>query len=521
MSYSDTITKLNQSAGRPRMSKAYELAGAGGFIRPDLLAAKLEAIQMGEFPRMHLQLRERPRLAEALLFAQWKSYQSGGLQKLAREMVDAFPQRIGLRSVRNMKPMGRTGFTDIQMWTLVEGVDSRVLRAMGYPAVDIDESVADEARKDLVLGGRFRNPDEWRDFAVEKFITMVPGYLAHLCQSEFAEFSERENDLWCFDGFLDALIDYLDRHAAVTAGSIADTSIRERMANEFSFTQSQRIAIRIIGDTRIGKTTIATNLCAMWPGKMRYLEVPSGQDMSAFDRALVQSLGELPTPTGTTQHLRQMAQYCYRATGLMLVVDEAQFLYPSNFTERTRPRRLDFLRTAFIDQHVPCVLITTPQGIEDWASFDEKTHYNSDQFKGRLSLTVDFPKKVPEEDVNKVAVHLMRGYPLAWAQKIAGRAFNTPTSLKTVQAIYLRACWYSQGAHREQISIEDLRAACDDIVPLALVGDLPGKVPVTKTAPTTPSTRKGFAGMSRPSDFKDTDEAVRGRRDDAVLLKSS
>ena len=147
-------------------------------------------------------------------------------------------------------------------------------------------------------------------------------------------------------------------------------------------------------------------------------------------------------------------------------MDEAQFLIQQTVTVRSRPKKLDWLRTSLVDKGVPVLLVFTPQGVSDWERFEQVTNYTSEQFYGRLCVDGQLPEVLAEEDIDLVAKAMLEGYPGGWAELVAARAMRAKSGLQAVEAIVKRAWWHSHQAGRDKLTPELIEKACDELVPL-------------------------------------------------------
>src|SRR5207237_2131290 len=74
----------------------------------------------------------------------------------------------------------------------------------------------------------------------------------------------------------------------------------------------------------------------------------------------------------------------------MLVLDEAQYLWPQVVTPRGIPARMLWIKTMF-DAGTPIALLGLPDFTEWKKKYVHKTLWNGDQLDGRLNYTVRLP----------------------------------------------------------------------------------------------------------------------------------
>lgn len=103
--------------------------------------------------------------------------------------------------------------------------------------------------------------------------------------------------------------------------------------------------------------------------------------------------------------MRARVQDALQAGHLMLVIDEAHFLWPqSERSQRSVPMRIEWVRTALVDFGVPVALISTPQYFARSCAKFMKGGWNANQVQRRLTHTVVLPDTICEAEVEAVAV---------------------------------------------------------------------------------------------------------------------
>jgi hypothetical protein len=91
--------------------------------------------------------------------------------------------------------------------------------------------------------------------------------------------------------------------------------------------------VRIDGDSRFGKTESVRTWCAMYPGRVRLVDVPCTTADGDLYRAVAEQLGIEFSYNTPAQKLRETLEYVLRFARLMIVLDEGHFLIqPALFT---------------------------------------------------------------------------------------------------------------------------------------------------------------------------------------------
>lgn len=261
------------------------------------------------------------------------------------------------------------------------------------------------------------------------------------------------------------------------------------------YAHSENALVRIEGESRFGKTERVKTWCAANPGKARLVFTPSSSTESDLVRAVVEALGidfGYQTPA---RQLRETVEYILRHSRLMVVFDEAHFLFPTRFTANTTPMRLNWVRTQIVDRQCGCALISTPQDYgHSVTCFVKATGHNIQQFLGRIMMERRLPSQLDRADLLAVAQVHFPGFDPDVMDLIIGRAMASESYLMALEAIAKRARFIAKRDGHSAITLVDLDLAMSELVPdtARLAGNAPGSVlkprRAVRGAPATPQT---------------------------------
>jgi hypothetical protein len=142
---------------------------------------------------------------------------------------------------------------------------------------------------------------------------------------------------------------------------------------------------------------------------------------------------------------------------LLLVLDEAQRLWPQNNLRRGHPARIDWIIT-MANAGVPLVLISTPQFIGSQKAM-EKVGWNSAQLTGRISGYVFLPLQLSHEDLMAVAHAVLPEASEKSLMRIASYARLSSRYLAAVETIAKSARYIAEKDNREQCTDTDISSA--------------------------------------------------------------
>lgn len=410
-------------------------------------------------------------------FLQSQSHQAGGTKKIAAELIASFPHRIATPA------MQRFGVKAGQIYSAsqVESVRDEISGSSGqFPLrgeFDFCEPaaaalLADYERTSKALFGRAAQE---ADGYPESY--PAADFLA-CCQSAAADHLEKQlmtlcldpampvadGEPWYFPTLISTLREYMAARIAAHCQRCVVTTLGQKVHEALDYTDQTGSMTLIEGSARFGKTHSVMDWCARHPGRARYVQLESSQDEISFFRAIAKSLGVSINLNSKSQDLRQRVEETLQAGGLMLVLDEAHYLWPSLIDSRTLPNRINWLLTALVNKGVPVALVTTPQFLRNQSQFETRTRWTSEQLTGRIGYYEKLPDRLPEADLRKVATVLA---PDADDQIIGALVAYAQTSVKYlagIRAVVERAGFIASKDGRQKIQASDVRRALKESV---------------------------------------------------------
>lgn len=244
---------------------------------------------------------------------------------------------------------------------------------------------------------------------------------------------EPKAGLWNIPGLWPALIALRDREAGAAGAQIVATEVTRLVADELDFARETGAFVLIEGREGIGKSEAARAWCERHPGRAVYVRLESGSDETTLYRAIARQIGTACSYGRKAVEMRARIQDALQTGQLMLVLDEAHFLWPqSDRSERTVPKRIDWLRTALIDYGVAVALVSTPQFFKKQCDRFRKAGWNSLQVQRRLARAVTLPEELSADDVVAVARQQFPAAETRQCKLIAARALATVGYLTTI-----------------------------------------------------------------------------------------
>ena len=410
-------------------------------------------------------LLDDPADRDLIWFLQQQSHQPGALKKVAADLVQQFSNRLASPAMQKL------GCKPGQIYTASQVELVRREVAGDYPLKG--ENERDELDPAALLDDGSQidatAPDHPEDYPAFVFwnnchqaaAQYLEKHLARLCLDP--EQPLTDGAPWYFPTLVSTLREYMAQ-CAEAAQPAAVTSIGRKVCEALDYANDTGRFVLIDGNARMGKTYSAQAWCAQRPGRVRYVQVPSTNDDYTFFRAIASVLGVSINLNSKAQELRSRIEETLQAGQLMLVLDEAHYLWPQRHYRNTTPGRINWLMTALINQGVPVALITTPQFMRSQKEMESKTCWTGEQFTGRIKHYEKLPDVLSDEDLAAVATALLPGGSANSIALLVHYAQLSAKYLAGIDAAVSRAQYIAQKEGREQIQLADIQRAIKESV---------------------------------------------------------
>lgn len=243
------------------------------------------------------------------------------------------------------------------------------------------------------------------------------------------------------------------------------TSVGKRIFEALDYTRRAETICLIDGSARLGKSFAARAWCEASAGLARYVEVPSSMDEAAFLHRIAKAVGISSNLNSKATELRLRLEDVLQTGGLMLVFDEAHYLWPQGrLSHASSPNRVNWINTALANFGVPVALITTPQFYLIQRYVEKQSGWNSEQFIGRIGHVERLPERLHTSDLVRVAGALFPEGDEVTLRKLAIYAEVSKKHLASIEAIVKRARWIASRRGRDKATGEDVDRAIDESV---------------------------------------------------------
>lgn len=284
-------------------------------------------------------------------------------------------------------------------------------------------------------------------------------YLRELCLNPATSLTMGPN---CFPNLIKALRQYRAHLIETKEASVFTTELGRKVFEVLDYTAYGRGLTLIQGDARLGKSHAARTWCELHPGNARFVEVPTGNDEATFFRDLARGLGLGNFLNYKVVQIRERVESILRSGDIMLVLDEAQRLWPQTNIREGYPKRITWVMT-MANAGVPIGMISTPQFFVI-QKVVEKNGWNSSQLIGRLSLYESLPQDLSIEDLVGVARAVLPEASNDVLRALAVYARSSARYLAAIDAIAKRARYTAMREGRVVATANDVRKAMQESV---------------------------------------------------------
>lgn len=383
--------------------------------------------------------------------------ENGGFKRVARELLEMFPERIGTRAMHeaNIRP-GKTcpaelvesvvkSFGFRHGWqskkpssnggtALIEYCREFALRqhehneaSNYYPHERLMPSI-EEFLIDLCINPRihFLAPDDKTDFSSIEALSAIEEF-PELSRAEFSQAS-----VPYFRDIIGALFEYQARQEAQARAKFCCTEIGKKIWDTLDFALARRRMVVLDGLEGRGKTEAVKAWCAPHLGTARFVSLKGVTNKTTAFRDMAKALGIASSYTRTAPEMQARIEDVLKRSKLMLVLDEAHFIFNQSQRMYSRPELVDWIDTAICNQGVGIALVTTPQFIVCMTRAADQVEWNYRQFRRRVARWTTLPATNTEADIKAVARSVFKNADAQTVSKIAGYALLSKRDLSAV-----------------------------------------------------------------------------------------
>jgi len=448
-------------------------------------------------------LRDR-RDKEIVWWLQWRSHQEGGLDQVASELCEMFPDRIGTDSMRKARLKRGQACTAGQ----VRAIRKELLGQCGtvrFPlpgeadGPDAAPGAGGDDGRTAYDGGEFLD-------ACQAELGKLPEILATLCLDPARSVESYRPRF--FPSLVSSLIELRAACIERKSQAFVETEVSRRVWDALDYGLQARCLVLADGPARTGKTFAVKEWVRRKAGMARYVQVPPTTNRKSFFLAIAAALGVPVNLKSKSCELEERIGQTLHGGDLALVLDEAHYLWQPSIRPTSKPDRVNWLLVELVNFEVPVALVTTPQFYHSQRQVERATGWSSEQFLGRIGHVERLPERLEWDDLLAVAKAALPEATAKVARGLAAYAESSARHLASIEAIAKRARYLAARAGRSGVVDEDVAKAMkgsvipsDSALANALEESLPGDRRTARkgriTAPASP-VQSPFTGVEKP-----------------------
>ncbi|MGI8438101.1 MAG: AAA family ATPase [Chthoniobacterales bacterium] len=368
---------------------------------------------LGNVVAAKAQLYNSAKLRGLLFSLQALSMEFGGMHQVALDLIEMFPDRLCTRTMSGLKSKGYSDSQCAAIESELAALQSSLAREnfAAYLAFAESESDGEEVSANPVVAPKPGTPEFFASRCRSLARQFFHSFLVDLCINPALDLERIAELGWApavpyFRDPIGALTDYLKKRGAEHSRERVTTTIGDEITRMLDHALSTRRMVIIEGESGSGKTHQTESWCFNHIGEARFVTLSGITNRTIFFQKLATALG-LSVCNQASAKLQARIEAHLTRTKLMLVIDEAHFLWPQHRRNHSAPELIDWVNT-IVNQGVPVALICTDQFAKLKAQIEKQVGWNSDQLMHRAARYCKLPELPTKADLHQVAENLLR-----------------------------------------------------------------------------------------------------------------
>ena len=395
----------------------------------------------------------RDRKRNFLWFLQGMSLAEGGLKRVARELVEMFPDRLGTPQMHKAGIKPEKNYPGELVSSVEIDLDIRDCLLDDKPAPTKTGAQLIQHCREAALSRRENSS------SYQRHLQSLEEFLVDLCINPRIYFSEpgaeidvseiesenaieenpelskddfRTANLTYFRDIIGALFEYQARKEAEARENFQLTAIAKKIWETLDFALASRGMVLLDGLEGRGKTEAVKAWCAGHLGTARFVSLKGITSKTTAFREIARSLGIASSYTRTAPEMQTRIEDVLKRSKLLLVIDEAHFAFSQSRRMSSRPELIDWIDTAIVNRGVGLALVTTPQFIVCMTRAADQVEWNYRQFRRRVKRWVELPKANTEADIKAVVRKVFKNADAQMVSLIVGYSLLSKRDLSAV-----------------------------------------------------------------------------------------
>ena len=258
---------------------------------------------------------------------------------------------------------------------------------------------------------------------------------------------------WYFSGLADMLREY-EREWEHGKSKVVVTNVGKKVCETLEFTQKAGGLSLLISEASLGQYFAARAWCEQHPGRARCVAVPPSNDEASFFRAIARALGLGNFTNYKNVQIRERVECVLRSGDILLVLNQAQNLWPQKNLREAFPGRLAWLLD-MVKQGASACMISGPQFFMQKRAC-EKTGWDSPELLEKIFPFKKLPDSLDISDLQAVAHVMLPEASETILESVALYAFSEDHYLAGLERVAKRAKILAERGGRTQPTAQDI-----------------------------------------------------------------
>ena len=293
----------------------------------------------------------------------------------------------------------------------------------------------------------------------QKTVKQIPGFLARLCLDPKIDVAAAS--LPGFTNIISALQIYREQFCQSIRSHVAATEPACIVwdALNYALALGRGSIVLVEGNYRIGKSFSAQAWAQQHIGEARYIQLTSSRDDGCFFRDIARCLGVSASTKIKAAEIRAKIEPTLRTRHMLLILDEAQNIWPKALRPKCTPERAEWLMTALVNAGVSIALIGPPDFSRLMLNVQRNVPiFGMEQFLGRVRLRKTLPDTLGRADLESIARLLLPSADVPTVLLLVGHALTCKSPAATLETTASRVKYFA-GMKSRSVTFEDAEKA--------------------------------------------------------------
>jgi hypothetical protein len=250
---------------------------------------------------------------------------------------------------------------------------------------------------------------------------------------------------------------------AEQAKSVQRAAVAYRVLNPINDALDNRKCVIIRGNSGVGKSEALKAWADMHRGHVRFVTLKGINHRTAFFRSIAKALGVGSTFTLSASKVQARVEDFLEHTGIMLLIDEGQYLFSGQKRIEREPELVNWLMTACHNFGVPFAIVATREFDRRRQATEQQTTWSSHQLTRRVKRSIELPEVPTKQDMEAVAKKLLPQASSPILKMIIGYAMTSGRFMDGIVEVIEDAQVLARQIGHDSVAFNDVQRTIEEI----------------------------------------------------------